>query len=102
MAKINALPEFAGGSDAVAHVSKSGTSQKIQVSQLVDAMGHILTAADIVIRPTKSYPDALVCNGETHQSDAYPQLATKLGGAETFQVPNIPSSISNISYYIKT
>ena len=102
MAKINALPGFVGGSDAVAHVSKSGTSQKIQVSQLVDALGHILTAGDIVIRPTKLYGDALICDGETYQSETYSQLAAKLGGGETFQVPNIPSSISNISYYIKT
>ncbi|WP_243055368.1 tail fiber protein [Pseudomonas sp. BP01] len=102
MAKINALPGFAGGSDAVAHVSKSGTSQKIQVSQLVDALGHILSTGDIVIRPKKTYADALICNGQTYHSNAYPQLAAKLGGGEAFNVPNIQINASNISYYIKT
>lgn len=101
MAKIDALPGFAGGSDAVAHASKSGTSQKIKVSQLVDTLGHILTAGDIMIRPTKAYLDALPCKGVTYNSADYPALAAKLGGDGTFEVPNIPSNVSNISYYIK-
>lgn len=101
MAKINALPGFAGGSDAVAHVSSPGTSQKIKISQLVDALGHILTPGDVLIRPTKSYPDALPCDGSTYDSTNYPALSAKLGGGTTFNVPTIPSNTGNISYYIK-
>lgn len=102
MAKIDSLPKFVGGSEAVAHISKSGTSQKIKVSQLVDALGHILTAGDVTMRPIKAYQDALPCNGATYNSAEYPALAVKLGSGDTFNVPNIPSNTRNISYYIKT
>ena len=102
MAKTDSLPKFAGGSDAVAHASKPGSSLKIKVSQLVDTLGHFLTAGDIMIRPTKAYADALPCKGETYNSAEYPALAAKLGGDGTFKVPNISSNVSNISYYIKT
>lgn len=102
MAKSNALPGFAGGMDAVVHVARPGTSQKIKVSQLVDALGLILTAGDIVRRPTKVYPDALPCDGTTYQTATYPELASKLGGGTTFKTPTIASNVSNISYYIKT
>lgn len=102
MAKSNSFPVFTGGTDAVVHVAKPGTSQKIKVSQLVDALGHILVAGDIVRRPTKVYPDALPCDGETYQSATYPELASKLGAATTFNTPIVASNIVNISYYIKT
>ncbi|WP_137163378.1 phage tail protein [Pseudomonas asiatica] len=102
MAKIDSLPKFVGGSEAVAHISKSGTSQKIKLSQLIYALGHILTAGDVTMRPNKAYPDVLLCDGSTYDASEYPALAAKLNSGDTFNVPNIPSSISNISYYIKT
>lgn len=102
MAKTDSLPKFAGGSDAVAHASKPGSSLKIKVSQLVDALGHILTTGDVSIRLTTVYTDALPCNGATYNSAEYPELAAKLNSGDKFTVPNIRSNASNISYYIKT
>lgn len=86
----------------MAHASKPGSSLKIKLSQLVDALGNILTTGDVSIRLTTVYTDALPCNGATYNSAEYPALAAKLGGDGTFKVPNIPSNVSNISYYIKT
>lgn len=86
----------------MAHASKPGSSLKIKLSQLVDALGNILTTGDVSIRLTTVYTDALPCNGATYNSAEYPALAAKLGGDGTFKVPNISSNVSNISYYIKT
>ncbi|MBO2925021.1 hypothetical protein J5H75_25450 [Pseudomonas asiatica] len=74
--KISELPAWEGDTSMCLHVSNSGQSQKLAISDLAGfgSGGSGLVTGDIVLRPTGVYPGLLKADGAVYEVDAHPAL----------------------------
>ncbi len=74
--KISELPEWSGDTSMCLHVSNSGQSQKLAISDLASfgSGGSGLVTGDIVLRPTGVYPGLLEADGAVYDVSAHPGL----------------------------
>ena len=74
--KISELPAWEGDTSMCLHVSNSGQSQKLAISDLAGfgSGGSGLVTGDIVLRPTGVYPGLLKADGAVCEVDAHPAL----------------------------
>ena len=74
--KISELPAWEGDTSMCLHVSNSGQSQKLAISDLAGfgSGGSGLVTGDIVLRPTGVYPGLLKADGAVYDVSEHPGL----------------------------
>lgn len=74
--KISELPQWEGDTSMCLHVSNSGQSQKLAISDLAGfgTGGSGLVTGDIVLRPTGVYPGLLKADGAVYDVSEHPGL----------------------------
>lgn len=74
--KISELPAWEGDTSMCLHVSNSGQSQKLAISDLAGfgSGGSGLVTGDIVLRPTGVYPSLLKADGAVYDVSEHPGL----------------------------
>lgn len=74
--KISELPAWEGDTSMCLHVSNSGQSQKLAISDLASfgSGGSGLVTGDIVLRPAGVYPGLLKADGAVYNVSAHPGL----------------------------